>query len=73
MQREAFHLGTPPPRWCYERNLWPFADQDHSYIEGDSPPYGRPPASWDEKLLTAWDRFGSWFSRPVAKQENGHR
>jgi WD40 repeat protein len=24
MQREEFHLGTPPPRWCYERNLLAF-------------------------------------------------
>jgi hypothetical protein len=73
MQREVFHLGTPPPRWCYERNLWPFADHGLSYIEGGSPPYGPPPASWDEKLLSAWDRIGSWLSRPAAKPENGQR
>jgi WD domain, G-beta repeat len=68
MQREAFYLGTPPPRWCYERNLWPFADHGQSYIEGGSSPYGPPPASWDEKLLSAWDRSVSRFSRPVQSQ-----
>jgi hypothetical protein len=57
IEREAFHLGTPPPRWCYDRNLWPFAYQGQSYIEGGSPPYVPPPASWDEKLLSAWDRI----------------
>jgi hypothetical protein len=36
-QREAFHLGTPPPRWCYERNLWPFADHGQPYTEGGTP------------------------------------
>jgi WD40 repeat protein len=40
MQREAFHLGTPPPRWCYERNLWPFADHGPLYTGGGKPPYG---------------------------------
>jgi WD domain, G-beta repeat len=25
-QREGFHLGTATPRWCYARNLWPYAD-----------------------------------------------
>jgi WD40 repeat protein len=66
MQREAFHLGTPIPRWCYGRNLWPFADHGQPYIEGGSPPYGPPAATWDEKLLAAWDRIGSWFSRSSA-------
>ena len=66
MQREAFHLGTPPPRWCYERNLWPFADHGQPYTEGGKPPYGPPPPTWDEKLLAAWDRLGSWFSRSSA-------
>jgi streptogramin lyase len=70
MQREAFHLGTPPPRWCYERDLWPFADHGQSYIGGGSPPYGPPATTWDERLLAAWDWIGSWFSRPVAKREN---
>ena len=69
-QRGAFHLGTPPPRWCYERNLWPFADHGRSYLEGGDPPYGPPPPTWDEKLLAAWDRVGSWFSSVAAKQEN---
>jgi len=72
-QREAFHLGTPSPCWCYQRNLWPFADHGQSYIEGGSPPYGPPPVSWDEKLLLAWDRIGSWLSRPAAKPESGQR
>jgi WD40 repeat protein len=67
-QRETFHLGTPPPRWCYERNLWLFADHGQPYIEGGNPPYGPPPASWDEKLLAAWDQLGSWFSGAAAKQ-----
>jgi hypothetical protein len=26
-QRRAFYLGTPTPRWCYVRNLWPFTDR----------------------------------------------
>jgi TIR domain/WD domain, G-beta repeat len=26
-QRAAFYLGTPPPRWCYIRKLWPYTDQ----------------------------------------------
>jgi WD40 repeat protein len=69
MQREAFHLGTPPPRWCYERNLWPFADHGQPYSAGNSPPYGLPAPTWDERLLAAWDRIGSWFSRAAAKQE----
>jgi hypothetical protein len=69
MQREAFHLGTPPPRWCYERDLWPFADHGLSYIEGGSPPYGPPASTWDDRALAAWDWAGSWFSGPVAKQK----
>ena len=68
LQREAFHLGTPPPRWCYERNLWPFADHSQPYTEGGSPPFGPPPLTWDEKLLAAWDRIGSWFGGAAAKQ-----
>jgi WD40 repeat protein len=68
MQREAFHLGTPPPRWCYERNLWPFADHGQPYTGGNSPPYGPPAPTWDEKLVTAWDRVGSWLSGAAAKQ-----
>ena len=69
-QREAFHLGTPPPRWCYERNLWPFADHGPSYLEGGNPPYGPPATTWDERLLADWDWIGSWFSGAAAKQEN---
>jgi hypothetical protein len=69
-QREAFHLGTPPPRWCYERNLWPFADHGPPYTEGGNPPYGPPPPTWDERLLAAWDWIGSRFSGATAKQEN---
>ena len=63
LQREAFYLDTPPPRWCYDRNLWPFADHGPSSTEGGSPPYGPPPPTWDERLLAAWDRIGSWFNR----------
>jgi hypothetical protein len=63
LQREAFHLGTPPPRWCCERNLWPFADHGQPYSAGNSPPYGPPPYTLDERLLAAWDWIGSWFSR----------
>jgi WD40 repeat protein len=70
VQREAFHLGTPTPRWCYERNLWPFADHGEPYTEGGSPPYGPPAPTSDEKLLAAWDRIGSWFGGAAAKQEN---
>ena len=70
MQREAFHLGTPPPRWCYERNLWPLADHGQPYTEGGNPPYGPPPPTLDEKLIAVWDRVGSWFSGAAAKQEN---
>ena len=67
-QRAAFHLGTPPPRWCYERNLWPFADHDQPYTAGGNPPYDPPAPTWDEKLLAAWDRIGSWFGGAAAKQ-----
>jgi len=67
-QRQALHLGTPPPRWCYERNLWPFADHGQPYTEVGNPPYGPPPATWDEKLLAAWDWVGSWLSGAAAKQ-----
>jgi hypothetical protein len=63
MQREAFHLGTPPPRWCYERNLWPFAGHGQPYVAGGSPPFGPPVPTWDEKLLAVWDRIGPWFNR----------
>ena len=70
MQREAFHLGTPPPRWCYERNLWPFADHGQPYSEGGNPPYGLPPPTWNERLLAAWDRVGSWFGAAATKQGN---
>jgi predicted NACHT family NTPase len=69
-QRGAFHLGTPPPRWCYERNLWPFADHGQPYTEGGNPPYGPPATTWDERLLADWDWIGSWFSGAAAKQEN---
>jgi hypothetical protein len=55
-QRESFHLGTPPPRWCYERNLSPFA-----YAEP-------PPVGWDEWLLAAWDRAAAWFSKARARK-----
>src|SRR5262249_27656922 len=70
LQRQAFHLGTPPPRWCYERNLWPFADHAEPYVEGIGPLHGPPAPSWDQKLLTAWDRIGSWFGGAAAKQAN---
>jgi hypothetical protein len=69
-QREAFHLGTAPPRWCYERNLWPFADHGQPYSAGNSPPYGPPAPTWDEQLLAAWDWVGSWFGGAAAKQGN---
>ena len=69
-QREAFHLGTLPPRWCYERNLWPFADHGQPYTDGGSPPYGPPAPTWDETLLAAWDRLGSRFGGAAAKQVN---
>jgi len=67
-QREAFHLGTPSPRWCYERNLWPFADHGQPYTAGGNSPYGPPAPTWDEKLLAVWDQIGSWFSGAAAKQ-----
>jgi WD40 repeat protein len=55
VQRETFHLGSSPPRWCYERHLWPFAE--------DVP----PPVTWDERLVAAWDRAAVWFgeTRPA--------
>ena len=52
--RELFHLGTPPPHWCYARNLWPFADA------------APPPAAWDERLLAVWDRAAEWFGKARA-------
>jgi hypothetical protein len=39
-RREAFHLGTPPPRWCYERNLWPLRRSRPAVYRG------RQPALW---------------------------
>ena len=69
-QREAFHLGTPSPRWCYEHNLWPFADHGQPYTEGGNPPYGPPPPTWDEELLAAWDWIGSRFSGAAATEGN---
>ena len=62
LQREAFHLGTSPPRWCYERNLWPFADHGQPYISGGSPPDGPPAPSWDER----WPRLGTGSVRGSA-------
>jgi hypothetical protein len=70
MQRAAFHLGTPSPRWCYERDLWPFADHGQPYTEGGKPPFGPPAPTWDEKLLAAWDWIGSRFRGAAAKQDN---
>jgi hypothetical protein len=67
-QREAFHLGTPPPRWCYERNLWPLADHGQPYTDGGNPPYGPRPPTLDEKLIAAWDWVGSWLSGAAANQ-----
>jgi hypothetical protein len=67
-QREAFHLGTPPPRWCYERDLWPFADHGQPYTESGNPPYGPPARSWDERVLAAWDWIGSRLGGAAAKQ-----
>jgi TIR domain len=52
--RESIHLGTPPPRWCYARNLWPFADA------------APPPADWDEWLVAQWDRAAGWFGKARA-------
>ena len=51
--RELIHLGTPPPRWCYARNLWPFA--------GAAP----PAADWDEWLVAQWDRAAGWFGKAL--------
>jgi WD40 repeat protein len=55
-QRESFHLGTPPPRWCYERNLSPFADA------------APPPVGWDEWLVAEWDRAAGWFRKAPARK-----
>ena len=55
-QRESFHLGAPPPRWCHTRELWPFADA------------APPPESWDEWLLAGWDRAAAWFGKARARK-----
>jgi WD40 repeat protein len=39
-QRAQFHLPTTPPRWCYDRHLWPYQD-------------AAPPLTWDEHLVSA--------------------
>jgi WD40 repeat protein len=70
MQREAFHLGTPPPRWCYERNLWPFADHGQSDTGGGSPPYGPPAATWDERLLAGSVRGSEDLSKDEGTDSN---
>jgi len=45
-QRTQFHLSSPPPRWCYQRRLWPYEDP------AKAPP---PPLAWDERLLANWE------------------
>ena len=52
-QREAFHLSVTPPRWCFERHLWPYQDQPS------------PPLAWDEQLVAAWDRVAAGFANPA--------
>jgi WD40 repeat protein len=54
-QRESFHLGAPPPRWCNARKLWPFADAAPS------------PVGWEERLLAAWDWAAAWFGKARAE------
>ena len=58
-QRASFHLGTPPPRWCYTHNLWPFADPGPHDAE-------TPPAGWDEWLVAEWDLAAGWFGKARA-------
>jgi WD40 repeat protein len=69
-QRDAFHLGTTPPRWCYERDLWPFANDGQSHAGGGGPTQNPPARSWDERLVAGWDWTRSWFGGPVAKPAN---
>src|SRR3954454_20252641 len=48
-QREQLYLEPTPPRWCYDRGLWPFA---HANTLPPGP-------SWDEYLLASWDWLSS--------------
>ena len=64
-ERERFHLGTAPLRWCYTRNLWPYADQaPAAEDQGSKPPYNPPARNWDEWLVSIWDRYAPWFIGP---------
>ena len=62
-QREGFHLGTATPRWCYARNLWPYADHGPPSTQKSDHPFGPAPAAWDEWLIATWDRVTGWFAR----------
>ena len=46
-QRQTFHLSADPPRWCFQRKLWPYDDT------AKTPP---PPHAWSDRLLEVWDR-----------------
>ena len=47
-QRNSFHLPSSPPRWCHDRELWPYASQG-------PPPTGPQRLGADEALLLLFD------------------
>jgi hypothetical protein len=71
-QREGFYLGTAIPRWCYARNLWPYADHGPSSTQRSDPPFGPAPAAWDEWLIATWDRVTGWLARPPRRTRRRH-
>jgi hypothetical protein len=62
--RERFHLGRVAPLWCHARNLWPYADHGPPESQAASPPYGPPAMTWEERLITLWDRSTGWLAGP---------
>ena len=46
IERASFHLDPRPPRWCQERNLWPYRP-----VDGYTP----EPLDCEERLTAWWD------------------
>ena len=67
-ERKQFHLLAP--RWCYARNLWPYLDHGPPETPGSNPPYGPPPMTWDEKLVSFWDRWTGWLAGSDGQARN---
>jgi WD40 repeat protein len=50
-QRRSFHLQEAVPRWCFERKLWPYNNNDGMY----------PSPSLDERLVAIYDVIVGWL------------